>query len=269
MKARLLVSLIGIPALLGVLWAGFPFTSVLVGAVALAALWEFYGLAKTLGKRVHWPLGVLWTVLFVVNGQLAAQEGNFAPHLIGAGLLIILAWTLIQRWRRSFADSWIFTSAGPLYVGFLLSHALMLREGGNGVYDGRDWLLYVLLMTFAADTGAFLVGRALGKHKMVPVVSPGKTWEGFAGGLVAAVGASMGLSAILDLPITMPEQALLGLLLGVVVPMGDFAESVLKRRAGVKDSGVLVPGHGGVLDRIDSLLITVPVTYYSVTRIIG
>ena len=193
MKARLLVSLIGIPALLGVLWAGFPFTSVLVGAVALAALWEFYGLAKALGKRVHWPLGVLWTVLFVVNGQLAAQEGNFAPHLIGAGLLIILAWTLIQRWRRSFADSWIFTSAGPLYVGFLLSHALMLREGGNGVYDGRDWLLYVLLMTFTADTGAFLVGRALGKHKMAPVVSPGKDVGGIRGGSCSGGGGVHGL----------------------------------------------------------------------------
>ena len=268
MKARLLVSLIGIPALLVVVWAGFPLTSVLVGVVALAALWEFYGLAKTSGKQVHWPLGVLWTVLFVVNGQLAAQEGNFAPHLIGGGLLIVLAWTVIQRWRPSFADSWIFTVAGPLYVGFLLSHALMLREGGNGVYDGRDWLLYVLFMTFAADTGAFLVGRVLGKHKMAPVVSPGKTWEGLAGGLVVAVAASMGLSAVLDLPMTMLEQALLGLLLGVVAPMGDLLESALKRRAGVKDSGVLVPGHGGVLDRIDSLLITLPVTYYIVTLII-
>ncbi|MCZ6866839.1 MAG: CDP-archaeol synthase, partial [Chloroflexi bacterium] len=100
------------------------------------------------------------------------------------------------------------------------------------------------------------------------VISPGKTWEGAAGGLIWAVGISIALAAVLDLSFPLWQQVLLGLLLGTVAQMGDLLESALKRRAGVKDAGVLIPGHGGVLDRIDSLLVTIPVTYYILALII-
>ena len=104
---------------------------------------------------------------------------------------------------------------------------------------------------------------------MAPDISPGKTWEGFAGGLVAAAGASIGLTALLGLPCSVPCQIAFGLLLGTVAPLGDLAESWMKRRAGVKDSGVIVPGHGGILDRMDSLLVTLPVTFYVAAYIIA
>ena len=123
-------------------------------------------------------------------------------------------------------------------------------------------------MTFAADTGAFFVGKLLGRHRMAPTVSPGKTWEGFVGGLVCAVGASVGLSSLLGLPVSILGQLILGLLLGLTAALGDLAESFMKRRAGVKDSGVIVPGHGGILDRMDSLLVTLPVTFYVAAYII-
>ena len=271
MRARLLVGIIGIPILLGVLWAGFPFLTILVGLAALWGLWEFYSLAQACGARPSLPLGAVWTALFVANGHLTAQEGNFAPHLIGGGLLVTAIWELIRARRGdgSFLRNWLFTAGGVLYAGLLLSHALMLREAGNGLYDGRDWLIYALFTTFATDTGAFFTGRFLGKRKLAPTISPGKTWEGAAGGLVWAVGASFALTAILDLSVSLWQQALLGLLLGAAAQVGDLAESALKRASGVKDAGALIPGHGGLLDRVDSLVVTVPVTYYVLTLIIS
>ena len=268
MKARILVALVGIPALLGAVWVGFPALTLIVGIAALVGLWEFNRMAKAWGADVYWPLAFLWTALFVAHGQLAAQHGNFSIYLIAGGLALLLILALARRTRATLKNC-LHTAIGPLYVGFLLSHALLLREGAAGLADGRDWLLYALLMTFAADTGAFFVGKFLGRHRMAPTISPGKTWEGFGGGLALAVGVSVGLSALFGLPISIPCQIALGLLLSIVAPLGDLAESYMKRRAGVKDSGIIVPGHGGILDRMDSLLVTLPVTFYVAAYIIA
>ena len=268
MTLRVLVGLVGVPLLFGIIWAGFPWLTILVGIVSLLALREFYGLTQATGARSSFVFGGLWTILFVANGQLTAQEGNFAPYLIGGGFLVSLPWAFTQ-WRDEKAlRSWLFTVTGPLYVGLLLSHALMLREGGDGLYDGRDWLIFALFTTFATDTGAFFTGLSLGKHKLAPTISPGKTWEGAVGGLIWAIGASLALAAVLDLSIAVWQQILLGVLLGTAAQVGDLAESALKRRAGAKDAGALIPGHGGLLDRIDSLVVTIPVTYYILGLII-
>ena len=111
------------------------------------------------------------------------------------------------------------------------------------------------------DTAAYAVGKVLGKRLLAPRVSPGKTWEGTAGGLLGGVGAALGLTLILELPVALWQAGVFGLLLGVAAVLGDLAESALKRAAGAKDSGALVPGHGGILDRMDSLLATITVTY--------
>ena len=267
MKARILVGIIGVPALLGAVWVGFPALTIVVGVAALVGLWEFNRMAKAWGADAFWPYAFLWTTLFVVHGQLAAQHGNFSIYLLAGGLTPLLAFALARR-TRSTSRSCLHTAVGSIYVGFLLSHALLLREGTAGLEDGRSWLLYALLMTFAADTGAFFVGKLLGRHRMAPTVSPGKTWEGFVGGLTLALGASVGLSSLLGLPVSILGQLILGLLLGLTAAMGDLAESFMKRRASVKDSGVIVPGHGGILDRMDSLLVTIPVTFYVAAYII-
>ena len=268
MKARILVGIVGVPALFGAIWLGFPFLTIVVGIAALVGLWEFNRMAQKWGAAPYWPLSIVWTALFVANGQLAAQHGNFSIYLIAGGLALLLAIALARR-NRETSRNCLFTALGPLYAGFLLSHALLLREGAAGLDDGRSWLLFALFMTFAADTGAFFVGKPLGRSPMAPNISPGKTWEGFAGGLACTVGASVGLTALLDLPISIPCQIALGFLLGIIAPLGDLAESYMKRRANVKDSGALLPGHGGILDRIDSLLIVLPVTFYLAAYIIA
>lgn len=268
MKARILVAIVGIPVLLAAIWQGFPALTIVVGVAALIGLWEFHRMAKAWGASPYLPYSLLWTVLFIAHAQLAADHGNFSIYLIAGGILPLLAFTLLRRNRSTFKNC-LHTALGPLYVGFLLSHALLLREGVGGLEDGRDWLLYALFITFAADTGAFFIGKLLGRRKMAPEISPGKTWEGFIGGLAGAAGVSLGLTALLGLPMSIPCQIALGLLLGIVAPLGDLAESYMKRRANLKDSGVIVPGHGGILDRMDSLLVTLPVTFYVAAYIIA
>ena len=156
---------------------------------------------------------------------------------------------------------------GPFYIGFLLATALMLREitGSEleGTADlGRSWLLFALLVTFAVDTGAYLVGRSLGSRPMAPSISPNKTWEGSVGGFVSAVAAALVLGVVFDLGIPVWQQAVIGAVVGVVAQWGDLIESKLKRLADVKDAGSIIPGHGGLLDRLDSMLLSLPAVYF-------
>ena len=221
-------------------------------------------------------VGIPWAAAFVLSAWAAANYRDFAIAaliILAAGAFLSLLWLIaFYRGRR-----WLLTAAwligGPVYVGFLLSHALLLADlgfgGGNsyGYELGRNWLLLALLTTFAADTGAYAVGRLLGRHKMAPALSPGKTWEGAAAGLIAAIIAALLLDQLLQccsgLGLThWWPPALLGATLGIVAPAGDLLESKLKRLAQVKDAGRLFPGHGGILDRLDSLLLTLPAAYY-------
>jgi phosphatidate cytidylyltransferase len=161
-----------------------------------------------------------------------------------------------------------------MYVGFLLSHALMLREiTVSGPPDdvvvncGIEWLLFTLLTTFAVDTGAYLVGRAVGRRPMAPSISPNKTWEGSIGGFFSAVLAALALGLVFDLDIATWQLAVIGAVVGVVAQCGDLLESKLKRIADVKDSGSIIPGHGGLLDRLDSLLFSLPAVYYLIVTV--
>jgi phosphatidate cytidylyltransferase len=143
----------------------------------------------------------------------------------------------------------------------MLSHLVGLRR----LDSGRDWVLLAIFATFATDTVAYLLGRAFGKHHMAPAISPGKTWEGAAAGLAGGLAATVALAFILDLtphPLSYPGVILLGFLIPIFAQLGDLAESLLKRSAGVKDAGHLIPGHGGMLDRMDSIMFSSIVVYY-------
>ncbi len=157
----------------------------------------------------------------------------------------------------------LFLLLGPVYVGFFLGHGLVLRDLSGGVENlGRAWLLFTLLTVFACDTGAFAVGRLAGRRRMAPRISPNKTWEGAAGGIAAAVGAGLLVGAVFDLGVALWQQAAAAAVAGAAAQAGDLAESVLKRAANVKDSGSIMPGHGGILDRMDSILFALPAVYY-------
>jgi phosphatidate cytidylyltransferase len=153
---------------------------------------------------------------------------------------------------------WAWMMAGILYVGWLLSILVSLR-----LEAGRNWLYLALFTTFASDSAAYFIGKAFGRHKMAPSISPGKTWEGAVGGVCGAVILSLlfTLATPLQLPLSYLQAIILGILISVFGQIGDLAESALKRSGGVKDSGNLMPGHGGLLDRMDSIVFAGAVVY--------
>ena len=173
---------------------------------------------------------------------------------------MVLFWVVVRIRPKARPADWAITLAAALYAGGLLAHAPLLR----GLEDGREWVFVVVLVTFAADTAAFFFGRSFGRTPLAPTISPGKTWEGAGAALVAAIVAAPGLTAVFTLGVALPGTLALGALMGVVGQSGDLLESRLKRAARVKDSGWLLPGHGGVLDRLDSIVFNLALVYYFV-----
>ena len=143
-------------------------------------------------------------------------------------------------------------------IGLFLAHGPILRSLDSSI----DWILVAILVTYATDTAAYIVGSNVGSRKFAPRISPNKTWEGTLGGIIAGIGTAFALAEILDLPVTMASVGLIGIAASTAAVIGDLAESGLKRIAGVKDSGGIIPGHGGILDRIDSLAPNLAVVYW-------
>jgi phosphatidate cytidylyltransferase len=155
-------------------------------------------------------------------------------------------------------QDWVWGVATSLYFGALAAYLVLLREAGNG----RDLLFFTVLTVWITDTGAYGVGRLIGRHKLAPAISPGKTIEGTIGSLVAGFAAVFALNEIFDLGFALEHRVALGLILPPLIGLGDLAESALKRALSIKDSSGLVPGHGGIADRLDSLLFAAPAVYY-------
>jgi CDP-diglyceride synthetase len=175
---------------------------------------------------------------------------------------------------------WALTVAGTFYVAWLLGLFQALRLVGGGDGSGRGWVLYVLAATWAYDTGAYLVGRRFGRHRFMTWISPSKTWEGAAGGLLFCLVATLiarsplapplaALSGWAPLPVPLWHVPFLALAVCLAAQIGDLAESMIKRGAGAKDASALIPGHGGMLDRMDSLLFTVVLVYAYVALVLG
>jgi phosphatidate cytidylyltransferase len=288
MKLRVLTAVVGIPLLLAFIYFDFgwetswfdrvPLLILAIGAAAAVGAWEFFRLGEQAGARPLTVLGVIWALLFVAaalfNGERAAspEAAEYVDWataaLLAAAAVLPLVWLTIFR-REVALESWAWTLAGILYAGWMLSHYVMLRQ----LDHGRELVIMAVFTTFACDTAAYFVGRAWGRHRMTPTVSPNKTWEGAAGGFAGAVAAAAALCYLLNLgdwslPLGYLEAVGLGCLVGVGAQIGDLAESLFKRRAGVKDSGHLLPGHGGLLDRIDSLVFTGVIVYYFVLWVV-
>ncbi|MBI2836424.1 MAG: phosphatidate cytidylyltransferase [Chloroflexi bacterium] len=281
LKQRTLTALIGIPLLVIAVWfdAPLPWFTLLVAACGGIATFEFYRLVRMVKAAPLAYFGILLSVLLIVSRDpallsfvspsvwFALPASRFDVNLLGPLLLTsaitISLFSLLARVPRDQAfHGWAWTMAGVLYTGWLLGYLVALR----GVADGRNWVFLALFTTFASDTAAFFIGRRWGKHRMAPAISPGKTWEGAVAGALGAVAMSVffALPTPLGLDLTFPQAGSLGLLVSVFGQMGDLVESLFKRNMGVKDSGRLLPGHGGVLDRTDSIAFAGIVVYYYV-----
>lgn len=246
-----------------VVWIGSPWLSLFVGGFAALGAVEFCRMARRRDRRPDVLVAVVWSLALLTAGHALSDDLTGERTLqvvVGAAAFSYLVWQV--RFARSHVglSDWAVTAAAALYTGGLLAHAPLLR----GLEQGREWVLLAVAVTFAADTSAFLVGRSLGRRPLAPKVSPGKTWEGAVGGFLAAIGATAALVFLLDLDVTLWVALPLGALIGIVGQLGDLVESQLKRTADVKDSGWLIPGHGGVLDRLDSIVFNLALVYYFV-----
>jgi phosphatidate cytidylyltransferase len=256
---RLLTAAVGIPIILAVILIGWPlFTAVACLILALGAL-EFVHMAQRDERPLWQPSpAALVAVAGVVAITIAADAGVEWPSELVAVVAAAMLYVLLRGAPASAWPWWGAIVAALAYVGILGSYLVLLRE----LDSGENWVLLAVVSTWGADTCAYAVGKLIGRHKMAPRISPGKTWEGTIGGLVGGLAVVVGLNWALDLPVTAGEAVLLGLTLPAVAVLADLGESALKRGAGVKDTSELVPGHGGFLDRLDSLLFTVPLVYY-------
>lgn len=256
LASRVLVAAILLPLVIGVVYLGDWWLFGLALAGGLIALHELYTLARELRPLVlAGYIGFVLALLGLELGGLSWMVGGIAATLVFSFVFFGLSDV-----RPSATTSFGVTLLGVVWVGAGLGFLLLVRD----IPEFGFWAVIAVMFTvFAADTAAFFVGRAFGRHKMAPAISPGKSWEGFVAGVLAAMGASfLILYKDRDDFLTIPETLALGAAVAFASVLGDLFESAVKRDLGVKDSGRLLGGHGGMLDRLDSLLWAGPAAYY-------
>jgi len=249
--SRILVSAVGIPLVLWLVYlGGWPMFG-LAAVAALIALHELYWMTRTLRPVVL--AGYLGALAALLGATLGGADWALA------GLMSTLVFAFVIKGGVSTVSVSV-TVLGVAWIGLGLAHALLLRDiDEHGVLA----VLTVLLAVWAGDAGAYFIGLLFGRHKLAPTVSPGKTWEGLIAGIVATIGVTF-LALYEANFLSIPESLVLGAVIAIAAPLGDLFESALKRDADVKDSGRLLAGHGGVLDRIDALLFAWVAAYYVV-----
>jgi len=258
LKKRFITALWSLPLLIIAVWFDepLPWFTILVAIWGLLAVFEFYRLVAVSEVRSLTAFGLIWTLLFILSPHF---DYDFTvPLLLTSAIVLSLVWLVLHPQKEGVFLGWVWAIAGILYVGWLLSFLVGLRLDA-----GRNWVFFALFTTFGSDTIAFFVGRALGRHHLAPSISPNKTWEGAIGGVFGAIIVSLlfTLPTPLNLPLSYGQAILLGLLVSVFGQFGDLVESLLKRNMGVKESGNMVPGHGGFLDRMDSVVFAGIVVY--------
>lgn len=278
---RVAVAAVGIPLAVVVLYVGGWVLAAVLAAIAAGATLELYRLARHRGVRPFTLFGAAIAALLVLLAVLVAQPELWAWRVVAATTLVTAAGAIF---RRGVAGSPLAVTAvtvlGALFTGGTLLYGMLLRDVPVPVssaewssWVGPAMLAFPLALTWLSDTFAYFGGRRFGRHKLIPAVSPGKTVEGAVAGvlgtvLTGAVYAYFVFGWWLGVPVSAAVGAVIGLIVSPVAQIGDLAESLLKREAGVKDSGALLPGHGGVLDRFDSLFFSIPVTYWLLSLVL-
>ncbi len=258
-----------------------------VWAVVLAVLFTIGALEyQALARRISPGTRPFAPVLVPAFALVAGIDGGAQALLGVVGLAVGLPFfeLMVRHDLQGTFVEWALSAAGALYLGVPLFAAIALRKldgsidarwladiadwgslGWTAAPRGLAWLLVVILITWLSDSGAYLVGRSFGRRPLIPVVSPKKTVEGLVGGLAAAALTGALAVSLFGLDVSWAVGLLLGVVIGAVGVVGDLAESIMKRQAGVKDSGTLIPGHGGMLDRLDALLFTFTTGWYLAT----
>ena len=251
--SRLAVAAILLPIVLGVVWLGGWWLFGLAIAGGLLALHELYAMARSLRPIVLG--GYAGLVLTLLGAQLGGTTWLLAGIL--STFVTSLLVFFVSSARQNAVAGFAVTLLGVAWVGGGLAHFMLVRDIPD---DGRLLVFTILLTVVADDTAAFFVGRAIGRHRLAPAISPGKSVEGFIGGTLAGVAVTFFALYEQDV-VSTGESLLLGLVIALAATLGDLFESAVKRDLGVKDSGTLLGGHGGVLDRVDSLLWAGPAAY--------
>ncbi len=268
LKRALVVLVLG-PITLLLIYLGGWFYFLAFGGLLIIAAVEYSQMIWNLGWRS--PLWLLIPAAFLqwflpsdVQDMLFG-DGGIQENLVGLALLVSLLAAMgyalwVYEKQPDAPGSWVGTAFGILFIGWLGSHFFRLR----GVPEmAAAWTALAMLGTWIADSGAYIFGKSLGRHKLAPRLSPNKTIEGYVGGIVVGTLFTVIIAYFLDLDLVI--ALILGLLVSIVSPAGDLGVSMLKRAVGVKDSGKILPGHGGALDRIDSLVWSVAMAYFLVT----
>ena len=262
---RLLTGLVCLPILLAAIWQGdFWFLAALVVCSTVAII-EFLKMTAINNHRNPTLLSIIWTISFLIIGIYSTDISTFFSLsfvILIVGAFLNALWAIIFGDKQVIYRTWIISSLGPIYIGFSLAHALALRNLGLDDDLGRNWILFSLILIFTSDTGAYVIGRTIGKHPFAPSISPNKTWEGTIAGFILVLVAAMSMNKIFFPEIIYWQVLLIGATVGFMAPIGDLFESKLKRIYAMKDTGSILPGHGGMLDRLDSILLAIPFVYY-------
>jgi phosphatidate cytidylyltransferase len=257
---RVASAAVGIPLIVLLVWAGGPWYTAAACLIVLVAAYEFQ-----VPHHGRWaPLALLAAGLSAALPAGALVGPDWLLWFTFGGVLIPLVWVTTRADPATAVTDWLWAMGSVAYVGLLGAHVVLVRE----LPEGMDLAYLAIFGTFAVDTAAYFVGLAVGRRRLAPRISPGKTVEGTLGGLAGGFGAVLLLNYFLGIRLEAALIVPLAALLPVAAVLGDLAESILKRGMHVKDAGQMIPGHGGVLDRFDSLLFTFPVVYYFVTWVV-
>lgn len=255
MRDRILVGLIALPAVLLPIWFGGIWAAFFAVVAGVAGGLEFYRLMQVGGYQPSRILGLVWLSLII----LSHWQPQYLPYSLMVMAGMIVTWIDAMHQKQTPMNTWMSTGMIALYLGTMLGQGLALRQLPNGVW----WVYFALAVTWMNDSAAYFVGVNFGKHKLWPRLSPKKSWEGTTGGWVTA--AVVGTIWIMITPLSATHSpffgAIVGLFAGVLALFGDLSISTLKRQVGAKDTGNVFRGHGGVLDRLDSLLFVIPFVY--------
>lgn len=264
MLKRILTAGFLLPLILLILWIGKVTLLVTIILFFIIIIYEIYFMVRNIGLEINkiiYSLWALFTLLYAYFSQNVAWQYRIEAFgiLVFSGLVLLFMSSMYKP--RTFNLKIIFM---PIIVIVSLtlcfSHLFFFDQM---IWDeGRKWIYLVLLSVIANDTASMFIGKLIGKHKLFPQVSPNKTWEGLFGGVLFAIFTCFLLNIILSINLSILQIGFFSLIVAFCAHFGDFLESLLKRKTKVKDSGNILPGHGGILDRIDSIALNIPVTYY-------